>query len=109
MLRARRAPAPEELSIRELIIRVRWERAKRAQLEPDSPGYRCALGAESLLIDELQRRFGVENITATGLEWYVLNDRREPRLPPAPTTARTVHPPWPRSLVALAAQVRRAV
>ncbi len=110
MLRARRSPAPGELSIRELILRIRWERAKRAQLERDSPGHRSALAAESLLIAELHRRFGVENITATGLEWYVRPDRgpRAAGASPAPPTPAP-HALWPHRLVALAAQVRRAV
>jgi hypothetical protein len=78
MLRvARKAPSPEELSIRELIVRIRWERAKREQLEPGSRGYLTVGLAEARLLLELHHRFGVENIAAADLEWYVRADRRD--------------------------------
>jgi hypothetical protein len=75
MLReARNAPSPKDLSIRELIVRIRWERAKREQLEPGTRGYQTVGLAEARLLLELHRRFGVENIAAADLEWYVLAD-----------------------------------
>lgn len=80
MLRmARKAPSPEELTIRELIIRIRWERAKRAHLEPGSGGDEAVGAVETRLLLELHRRFGVENITARDLEWYVALDRHPVR------------------------------
>ncbi len=80
MLRvARRAPSPEELMIRELIIRIRWERAKRRHFEPGSGGDQAVGAVETRLLLELHRRFGVENITARDLEWYVRLDRQPAR------------------------------
>ena len=76
MLRASRRVTPlEELSIRDLIIRIRWERAKRDALVPGSAVYLAVDETEARLIRELHCRFGVENITASDLEWYVCADR----------------------------------
>lgn len=76
MLRtARLTPCLEELSFRELVVRIRWERAKRAALEPGSAAYLRVGLAEAHLTRELHRRFGVEDITASDLEWDVGADR----------------------------------
>jgi hypothetical protein len=71
----RRVPPPEELSIRDLIIRTRWERAKRDALAPGTAAYLAVGETEAGLIRELHHRFGVENITASDLEWFVCADR----------------------------------
>jgi hypothetical protein len=77
MLRvARRAPSPEELSIRDLIIRIRWERAKREALVPGTAAHHTVGVTEACLLRELHHRFGVENISASDLEWYVRTDRQ---------------------------------
>jgi len=83
---ARRTPAPNELSISDLIVRIRWERAKRTALEPGSRAYLAVGESEARLIRELHHRFGVENITASDLEWYVRADRDKgcPREPTDP-------------------------
>jgi hypothetical protein len=79
----RRAPSLGELSIHDLIVRIRWERAKREALEPGSPAYLKVGESEARLIRELHHRFGVENIAASDLEWYVRvdRDRRPHRVP----------------------------
>jgi hypothetical protein len=79
----RRAPSLGELSIHDLIVRIRWERAKREALEPGSPAYLEVGESEARLIRELHHRFGVENIAASDLEWYVRvdRDRRPHRVP----------------------------
>jgi hypothetical protein len=75
VLRApRRVTPPEELSIRELIIRIRWERAKRDALVPGSAVYLTVGETEAGFLRELHHRFGVENIAASDLEWYVRVD-----------------------------------
>jgi len=71
---ARRAPAPDELSIHDLIVRIRWERAKREALVPGTAVHLAVGVTEARLIRELHHRFGVENITASDLEWYVRVD-----------------------------------
>ncbi len=68
-------PSLEALSVRDLIIRIRWERAKRGALEPGSAAYLKVGLAEARLTRELRRRFGVENTTAWDLEWYLRADR----------------------------------
>ncbi|MGZ6341025.1 MAG: hypothetical protein ACXWMX_04190 [Candidatus Limnocylindrales bacterium] len=68
-------PSLEALSVRDLIIRIRWERAKRGALEPGSAAYLRVGLAEARLIRELRHRFGLENITTSDLEWYLRADR----------------------------------
>jgi hypothetical protein len=54
VLRApRRVTPPEELSIRDLIIRIRWERAKRDALVPGSAVYLTVGETEAGLLREL--------------------------------------------------------
>jgi hypothetical protein len=75
----RRVPSLGELSIRDLIVRIRWERAKREALDPGTAAYLTIGETETRLICELHHRFGVENITASDLEWYVRVDGRRRR------------------------------
>jgi hypothetical protein len=75
----RKVPSLDELSIHDLIVRIRWERAKREELGPGSPVYLTVGESEARLIRELHHRFGVDNITASDLEWYVRVDRDDRR------------------------------
>lgn len=58
----------------DLIVRIRWERAKREALEPGTAVHLAVGVTEARLIRELHHRFGVETITASDLEWYVRVD-----------------------------------
>jgi hypothetical protein len=49
-------------------------RAKRDALVAGSAAYLTVGETEARLIRELHHRFGVENITESGLEWYVRVD-----------------------------------
>jgi hypothetical protein len=79
----RRVPSLGELSIHDLIVRIRWERAKREALEPGTAAYLTVGETEARLIRELHHRFGVENITASDLEWYVRVDHGQADREPA--------------------------
>ena len=75
----RMVPALADLSIHDLIVRIRWERAKRDALAPGSAAHVAVGVTEFNLIRELHGRFGVENIAAPELEWYVQVDHRRDR------------------------------
>ncbi len=76
MLGSRRRTPLEALSVRDLIVQIRWERAKRAALDPDSPARIEVDEREALLRLELHRRFGAHNITARDLEWLIALSER---------------------------------
>ncbi|HEX8941091.1 MAG TPA: hypothetical protein VF763_13095 [Candidatus Limnocylindrales bacterium] len=69
--RDRRRRSVAELSTPDLILRIRWARARKAACEPESPAWRIVDGEEGALIAALRDRFGVENLTPTMLEWLV--------------------------------------
>lgn len=64
----------QEFLVRELIIRTRREQAKREALPAGSSAHSQVGVVEARLIRELHNRFGIEDISAADLEWYVSAD-----------------------------------
>lgn len=70
MRRAHRA-SPPELSTPDLLLRIRWARAKKAACPVEAAAWRLLDAEEVALLAELRERFGVENLTPPTLEWLI--------------------------------------
>ncbi|HEY6057964.1 MAG TPA: hypothetical protein VIV06_08020 [Candidatus Limnocylindrales bacterium] len=67
----RRMTPPSEAAVDDLVLRIRWERAKKRYFEPGSVGWMLIERREDELIQALHHRVGLENVTQPALEWLI--------------------------------------